>query len=150
MISTLYRTTDVELDDYAIQTDNLPFEDSYATLPMVAVQPLFQHPDEEELYTSFEEAISDRLAAVQKRLSRISDPSLNIPEVPYNTYSLWNPQTELPQPVYASRPLVVSRGESRPSLLGTGWQRAALFASFALICMLIGFDLMGLLVLYMR
>ena len=148
MISTLYRATDVELDDYAIQTDNLPVEDSYATVPMIAVQPLFQRPDEEELYTSFEEAISDRLVAVQQRLSRISDPSLSTPSISYNIDPCWQPQTEISERAYGPMPFVVNRGESNASLLGTGWQRIAVFASFALMCILIGFDLMGLLVLY--
>src|SRR5947209_19455671 len=127
MISTLYRATDVELDDYAIQTDNLPVEDSYATVPMIAVQPLFQRPDEEELYTSFEEAISDRLLAVQQRLSRISDPALSTPELPCNTYSRGQPQTETLRPAYAPPPLVVSTGESMSSPLGTGWQHIGIF-----------------------
>src|SRR5438105_8916995 len=128
MISTLYMATDTELDNYVIQTDNLSAEDSYATTPMVAIRSLYQPPDEEELYTSFEEAISDRLVAVQQRLSRISDPALSTPELPCNTYSRWNPQTETPQPVYAPIPLVVSRGESMPSPLGTNWQRIVIFA----------------------
>jgi hypothetical protein len=148
MMSTLYRATDVELDDYAIQTDSLQVEDSYDTVPMVAVRPLYQYPDEEELYTSFEEAISDRLLAVQKRLSRISDPALSTPELPCDTYLGWKPQTETYQPAYVPMPLVGSENESRPSLLGTGWQRIVVFASLALMCILIGFDLMGLLALY--
>jgi hypothetical protein len=150
MISTLYRATDVELDGYAIQTDNLPIEDSYATVPMTAVRPLYQPSDEEELYTSFEEAISDRLLAVRERLSRISDPALSIPEVLCNTYPHWQPQAQTSQPAYISMPLIVSGNESRSSLLDSGWQRIVIFASFALMCILIGFDLMGLLVLHMH
>src|SRR5437868_2552868 len=94
MISTLEMITDVELDDYALQTDNVSVEDSYATTPMAAIHPLYQCPDEEELYTSFEAAISDRLVAVQERLSRISDLALNTPELQSEAPAYQHPRTE--------------------------------------------------------
>jgi hypothetical protein len=150
MISTLYMITDTELDSYVIQTDNLSAEDSYATTPMVAMRPLYHPPDEEELYTSFEEAISDRLVAVQERLSRISDSALITQELQGDTYPFQNPRTEMLPPAYTQMPLIITRGKLLSSLLDAGWQRIAIFASLALMCILIGFDLMGLLVLHMH
>lgn len=150
MVSTLDMITDIELDDYTVQTDDLSVEDNYATTPMVAIQPLYEYPDEEEFYASFEKAISDRLLAVQERLSRISTPMLSTQEVQCDTHPYESPRTETLQPVCAPMPLVVSRGESRLSLFGIDWQRVVIFACFTLMCILIGFDLMGLLVLHMR
>src|SRR5947209_2101525 len=101
MISTLYMATDTERDDCAIQTDSLSVEDSYATTPMVAIRPLYQCPDEEALYTSFEEAISDRVVAVQERLSRVSDPAVSTRELQRDTYLYRSPRTETLQLSYA-------------------------------------------------
>src|SRR5437660_12498637 len=94
MISTLSKATDADLDNYTVQTDNLAAEDDYATIPIVAIRPLSQQPDEEELYTSFEDAISDRLVALRGRLSRLSDPTISIQELQRNTGSCLSPRTE--------------------------------------------------------
>src|SRR5947209_11334470 len=60
-------------DTYAVSTDMASIGDAlYATTPMPAFRPVFQQPNEEELYTSFEEAISDRVLAVNRRLSHLS------------------------------------------------------------------------------
>src|SRR5438132_9883230 len=60
-------------DTYAVSTDMASSGDAlYATTPMPAFRPVFQQPNEEELYTSFEEAISDRVLAVNRRLSHLS------------------------------------------------------------------------------
>src|SRR5436853_7518729 len=60
-------------DTYAVSTDMAFIGDAlYATTPMPAFRPVFQQPDEEELYTSFEEAMSDRMLAVNRRLSHLS------------------------------------------------------------------------------
>src|SRR5437899_140428 len=54
-------------------------QDQFATTPIIAVRPAFayEQPDEEELYTSFEQAISDRVMVVNKQLSRISGLLVN-------------------------------------------------------------------------
>lgn len=150
MISTLCIATDAELDNYTVQTDNLSVEDTYATIPMVAIRPLYQQTDEEELYTSFEEAISDRLVALRGRLSHLSDPVLSAQELQRDTNSCLSPQTR-DLSAYATMPLpAVINDNPRPVLLGTNWQHIVILASLALMCILIGFDLMGLLVLHMR
>ena len=158
MNSILSVATDAELDNYTIHTDNLSLEDSYDTVPVVAIQPLYPQLNEEDLYTSFEEAISDRLMMVRERLSRISTQQLQHDTEPLG--STWYSQGELLYAEHAQLPQICSdvpwgyRADAGQcatrSLLGNGRQRMLIFACLALICMLSGFDLMGLLVLHMR
>src|SRR5712692_6773987 len=49
-------------------------EDRFATMPEITTVPAYQPLNEEELYTSFEMAISDRLIAVNRQLSIVSGP----------------------------------------------------------------------------
>ena len=121
-------------DTYAVSTDMTSIGDSlYATTPMPAFRPVFQQPDEEELYTSFEEAISDRVLAVNRQLSRLSGAHSSVPQGV--SHVEWG-------------------GSSRESggalaLVGNVWQRGVLLIiTAALMLVLLGFDLMGLLVLY--
>ncbi|TMC85751.1 MAG: MFS transporter, partial [Chloroflexi bacterium] len=44
----------------------------FVTTPMPAFRPVFQRSDEEEVYTSFEEAMSERVLAVNRQLSHLS------------------------------------------------------------------------------
>jgi len=44
----------------------------FVTTPMPAFRPLFQQSDEEEVYTSFEEAMSEQVLAVNRQLSHLS------------------------------------------------------------------------------
>lgn len=143
MSSTLCVTTEVALDNYALQMDNMSVEDSYATAPIVAIQPFYQRLDEEELYTSFEEAISDRLVALRGRLDRISTQQLQ-----YNTDPVVSFPTacKIPEEVMPLPALP----HSAVGPLFNEWQQVVMFVSLALMCMMIGFDLMGLLVLHMR
>ncbi|TMC41773.1 MAG: hypothetical protein E6J31_05240, partial [Chloroflexi bacterium] len=55
-------------------TDTPVIEDWFATKPAIPVVSSQQKIDEEELHTSFEHAISDRLIIVNRRLSLISGP----------------------------------------------------------------------------
>ena len=143
MSSTLCVTTEVALDNYALQTDNRSVEDSYATAPIVAIQPFYQRIDEEELYTSFEEAISDRLVALRGRLDRISTQPL-----PYNTDPVVSCSTASKLPEVVMPLPALPHSAARPSF--NEWQRVVIFVSLALMCMMIGFDLMGFLVLHTR
>jgi hypothetical protein len=75
---------DESVDDIsAVSTDMAFIGNSLcATTPMPAFRPLFQQADEEEVYTSFEEAISDRVLAVKRQLScLISNPVNHCPFV---------------------------------------------------------------------
>ena len=100
------RTTDAEL-----VLDNLiSLDEDYRTTPILAITPILQRPDEEELYTQFEEALRKRATASRSRLK----PSRGTASLNHNA------------------------------------QRVLIYFCCALSCMLFGFDLMGLLVLYMR
>lgn len=122
-------------DTYAVSTDMASIGDSlYATTPMPAFRPVFQQPDEEELYTSFEEAISDRVLAVNRQLSRLSRAHSSVRQ---------------------SVSHVECGRSSRESggalvLVGNAWQRGVLLISIALMLVLLGFDLMGVLVLHLH
>src|SRR5215467_9204189 len=71
MNSILCSSTETELDIRRITADMPAPEDMYATAPMALLQPAYRQSDE-ELYTSFEEAISDRVLAVNRQLQRLS------------------------------------------------------------------------------
>src|SRR5579885_382607 len=121
----------------------LPMNTIYATIPMIAVEaqsarahalsrPVSPDTGEEELHTSFEQAISDRLLALNSRLQRITrstDPAFAPP-------SLWLQTQADPARHARARRL--------------HWQHPLLLASLALMFLLLGFDVMGLLVLYLH
>ena len=122
-------------DTYAVSTDMASSGDAlYATTPMPAFRPVFQQPNEEELYTSFEEAISDRVFAVNMRLSHLSKAHSHVRQSVSH--------------VECGR----SSRESGRALarLGNAWQSRVLLMSIALMLVLLGSDLMGLLVLYVH
>jgi hypothetical protein len=121
-------------------------EDRFATAPALPAVSTHQAPDEEELHTSFEHAISGRLIAINRRLSLISGPlttleqgHLQITGAPQLTYVVANESNHKPSPV--------SSDQVNTKQLATIWQRAFLFASLALMFLVAGFDIMGLLVL---
>lgn len=143
MSSTVCVTTDVALDNYALHMDTMSVEDNYATAPIGAIQPFYERLNEEELYTSFEEAISDRLMPLRERLDRISTQPLQYTTDPVvlSSTACKLPEEVMPLPA-------LPHSTVRPSF--NKWQRVVIFVSLALMFMLIGFDLMGLLVLHMR
>ncbi len=51
-------------DTAAFMTDTEVVEDRFVTMPVLPAAPAYQPANEEELHTSFEQAISDRLLAV--------------------------------------------------------------------------------------
>jgi hypothetical protein len=134
MNGILIKPAGVELDSSSATIDTATLEDMYQTTPMGVVQPISQHPDEEELHTSFEEAISDRVLVVNRQLSRLSGTHIS------NLYV--RSQT--------SAPVKQDGLAVRPTLPGRARQRGMLFVALAFMLVLVGFDLMGLLVLYLR
>jgi hypothetical protein len=109
-------------------TDATAMGDCFATSPMFAMQPISQVANEEELHTSFEHAISERIQTM-RRVSR-KTPS--------------------------SRKLLVHYTQKYQSFLASAskaWQhlrRGITLTCLALSLMMAGFDLMALLVLYTR
>ncbi|GER88175.1 hypothetical protein KDW_23370 [Dictyobacter vulcani] len=132
MNATICRITDLDLDvcyDFAI-VDN-----DYDTAPMVAVVPSPQPVDEETLYSSFEEALTDRITGSHRNWYHLSDGNLNSVPVNYETDEFLTvaPATE---PIA----LVDETSVSMPI-----WLRNLVCTCLALIFLLIGFDMMGLL-----
>lgn len=105
----------------------------YVTTPMHAFRPVFQQPDEEEFYASFEEAISDRVLVVNRQLSHLS-----------------RAQSRVGQSVSQVEYGMSSREGGALALIGNAWQSGVLLVSLALMLVLLGFDLMGLLVLHVH
>jgi len=129
-----------DFDEKFVQDTITGIASAYDTVPISAVKPLFQQPNEEELYSSFEEAISDRLIALHTRLDRISQ---RLPSTP-----LHDTRPVLLQNTQASG---AQQGQTTKLFLHvTIQQRITIFACFALMFLLSGFDLMGVLVLHMH
>ena len=121
-------TTDAELNEYDTSAETSPLEDAYATAPMAVVkEPTTQALSyEEEVYSSFELAISGRQEEVQQKLQYLSTLSPRAARKPSRSTAL------------------------STQLSGINWQRLLLFGAFAFIFTLLGFDAMGLLVLFAR
>jgi hypothetical protein len=117
-------------------------DNTYATIPMLAVEvqsalsrPVSTDTSEEELYASFEQAISDRVAAINSKLQRITrhtGPAL----VPGSPCLL--------------QKRACTKTARNPLQFLARWQRLLQLCCLALMFLLIGFDLMGLLVLYLH
>ncbi len=140
MNCTLTRATSAELNTYGTDANWTPDTSSahnaYATAPMAAVLPPYLPPSDEELHTSFEQAISRRTSELHERLSRYSHPALAA-------------QPAQQSDRFATMHTTTNDLTTSPKNK-TGWQRFVILPSLALIFMLIGFDLMGLLVLHMH
>ncbi len=141
MNSILCRATSVKPEQSDIHTDTLTPEDAYATMPVVAVQLWNQSLDEEVLHISFEEAISDRLTAIHGRLDRISNPLLRSQPVRRITSPIMHSDSAIQKIISTTIP------EKRQHAFINAWQRCIIFSGLAMIFMMLGFDLMGLLML---
>jgi hypothetical protein len=128
-------------------TDALHEDDCFATMPeMRAIaldRPSLQPFDEEELHTSFEQAISSRLLAVNRQLDRISGPLSISGQLP-NTGSLTHTRS------LNQKGMPIEQPEKKQFLqfANHAWQRAMIFGSLTLMSMMAGFDIMGLLILH--
>lgn len=134
MNSIVCNSAEMELDIFCNTNETVIPEDLYATTPLVVVRPTYTLPNEEELHTSFEEAISDRVLAVNRQLRHLSNPLTDCMVVKSPTYSPLKVQSllaRLKRPGYTSR-------------------KALYYMAIALMLVMVGFDLMGLLVLQTR
>jgi hypothetical protein len=145
MNSTLCLSGDTLFAELLTQSEVTASEHMYATEPMPAIRkPLFQQPDEEELHTSFEEAISDRLLAMHGRLSRLSNPILNVQGTERNTDAVFSTGISTSRTMPATESV---KFLPRPTI---SWKRATIFACSAMMFMLLGFDFLGLLMLHVH
>jgi hypothetical protein len=108
-------------------------EESYMTAPMMTVvRPT--STTEEDIHDMFEAAISTRLLTMREQMNRISGPLTPSRKRFYETEALPTFKTQLAN-MYA---------------FSSRWQRVVLFGCLSLILAMIGFDVMGLLILAMR
>jgi hypothetical protein len=134
MNSILYNPAETGLDVLCNVAETTTPEDMYATTPLAIVRPTYAQPNEEELHTSFEEAISDRVLAVNRQLRYLSIPLTGSLSVLSPMYTSIKPQSLVARPglpKYASRQTMLS-------------------VAIAFMLIMVGFDLMGLLVLHLR
>ncbi len=154
MSSTLYMSADTTFDELLFQNETATTENIYATEPMPAIRkPVFQQPDEEELHTSFEEAISDRLLAVHSRLSRLSNPILDVQYAKSNTDALFSTGVAIRNTTAVRDSVQTMSAIDRVKSAfrsAVSWRRTTIFACSAMMFMLLGFDLMGLIVIHMH
>ena len=137
MNSVLCRETDVALNECSVSSDMISMntsmdEESYVTAPMMVVRPT--STTEEELHDLFEAAISTRLLGMREQMNRISGPLTLNREHFYETETLPTFKTQLAN-MYAS---------------SSRWQRTVFFICLGLMLAMIGFDIMGLLILVAR
>ena len=138
-------TADAEFNFRGFDTDayvdeSSLVEDRFATMPVLTVSPLTQPLSEEELHTSFEQAISDRLMIVNQRLSLASGPLTHTYTQRFQVHTEPLGYTDVHPPVAEQRRHTMPTKSS--------WRRLLTYGCLALMFMLIGFDLMGMLMLH--
>jgi hypothetical protein len=109
------------------------------------VQPVPPLLDEETVYASFEEALGDRLLELRWRLSHLSRVHRPTLDIHYDLTALADSSLETSaQTSRLSLPEALARSSK---LL---WLRSIMLSCLVVMCILLGFDLMGLLVLTLR
>src|SRR5207248_6825105 len=116
-------------------------EDWFATMPAIPAVSSQQKVDEEELHTSFEHAISDRLITLNRKLSLISGPLTDPERVHLQTTQRLIRSHSMPNVEVAAHSIPHASMKGR-------WRHSLLVFSLALMFLLVGFDIMGLLVLH--
>src|SRR6184192_4763133 len=107
-------------------TDTPVIEDWFATMPAIPAVSSQQKVDEEELHTSFEHAISDRLITLNRKLSLISGPLTDPERVHLQATQRLNRSCSMPKVE------VTARSTHHASMKGA-WQRNLLLVSLALM-----------------
>jgi hypothetical protein len=134
MNSILYNPAETELDIRRITTETAATEDMYSTTPLANMRSIYQQYNEEELHSSFEEAISDRVLVLNRQLRRLSIPFTD------------NVSIQSPLSSVVKMPSLSARLTS----LGQASRQAMLRIAIAFMFIMVGFDFMGLLVLHMQ
>ena len=131
MNSILYNPAETELDIRCMTTETAASEDMYSTTPLIVMRSIYRQPNEDELHSSFEEAISHRVFALNKQLR-------------YLSVSLTDNVS-----VHSSMCPQVKRQSKQPhfTLLIPGSRQVILLITIAFMLIMVGFDLMGLLIL---
>jgi hypothetical protein len=134
MNSILYNPAETELDIRCITTGPAAIEDMYSTTPLTNMRSIYQQYNEEELHSSFEEAISDRVLVLNRQLRRLSIPLTD-------NVSIQSPLSSV---------VIMPGISARLTSLGQASRQAMLRIAVAFMLVMVGFDLMGLLVLHMN
>ena len=121
----LENPAETHLEKCYLPTDTLPEDTYFATMPMPVIPQTWvpQTEDEEEIYTSFEEAISERVARISRRLNML-------------------PNRRDVREATATRP-----GFTQMRRFWQVRRRAITLLCLALSLLMAGFDLMGLLMI---
>ncbi len=145
----MYQTTGYfEQNANSMSADVSEVDYQFATEPMTAVKLAEQQVNEEVLLSSFEQAVSDRMEAIGACANLVSEPLTHQPHT----------IGDVLVPLAGTRDSVPSNESLRQrggagiwsSLLSNPWQRGIILASLALLLLMSGFDLMGVLILHMR
>ncbi len=121
-------------------------DDQFATQPVPTVETADEQLSEEELHALFEQAMSDRMQAISACLSPISG---QLTHRPNTTHHWWDVSSVEVEPS-TEQSRQCSAAGTWSSLLNTAWQRGITLACLALMLVMSGFDLMGLLILHIR
>jgi hypothetical protein len=146
-VQTMYQASgSFERNAPSVSADVSEVDDQFATELLTAAKPAEQQVSEEELLSFFEQALSDRMQAISACSTRVSG---SLTQQPYTTGDARDTRSVDGAPLMES---LRKRGGAGmwPSLPGHRWQRSIILASLALLLLLSGFDLMGVLVLLMR
>jgi hypothetical protein len=154
----MYQATNYfEQNAHFVSADVSEVDYQFATEPMTAVKLAEQQVNEEELLSSFEQAVSDRMEAISACSKRVSGPLTHQPHTTGDREGLVPARSFLsPRQSSSALPNVLvphagTRGAGIwSSLLNNPWQRGIILASLALLLLMSGFDLMGVLILHMR
>jgi len=126
-------------------------EELYATMPMSTVHVSSSVHNEEEVYTSFEQAMSARLIALHGYHARSHASTRAIHDNPCQTGPIVRDVFSTSQRPFSNLLYTQEVHKAfgiREAIKRT--RRNMLLICFAIMCILAGFDIMGLLILHMR
>ena len=128
-------------------------EDRFATMPALKavsapITATYRPFNEEELHTSFEQAISERVLAVKRMLNLQSNT--HVTSTPMLHHMTPPGSATMKRGAKVVVKFVQPRRKALALSHANAWLRGLTYGSFALMLMLIGFDLMGMLVLFAR
>ena len=130
MNSMVCHSTESEPDIRYMTGATTALEDLYSTTPLKIIGSICQRPDEDELHSAFDEAISERVLALNKQRMSMSIPRID------SVSSLPAKQTGA----------LLSGSSLHFITLRQDTREMILLVAVALMLILVGFDLMGLLV----
>ncbi len=131
MNKTVYNPAETEPDIRCMTTETASLEDKYSTTPLIMMRSIYRQSNEDELHSSFEEAISDRVLALNRQLGHLSVPLIA-------NVSAQSPMRDV---------IKLQNIPTCFTLLRSGSRQIMLLIAIAFMLIMVGFDLMGLLVL---